>query len=94
MFSPKQLLCKQTGLILGKSVISPVDLSPTGPLRLTQAPYIQLSLRCSQNLKRIGEEMDPLVGVASSDSSTGPHLLVQKPFKLWFEHKESREFYF
>lgn len=32
MLSPKQLLCKQAGLIVGKSVISLVDLSTTCPL--------------------------------------------------------------
>ena len=34
MFFPKQLLCKQTWLLVGKSVISTLDLSSTSPLWL------------------------------------------------------------
>lgn len=60
MLSPKHLLCKQTGHIVGKSVIRPVDLSTTCPLRLRRAPYIQLSLGCFHWEGVDSQVVDPL----------------------------------
>lgn len=93
MFSSKQLLCKQIWLLVGKSVISTLDLSNTSPLWLSRfnnpschssdcLRLLAVGVVCCKSFKILGG-LYPKVVVQSedmSDSRAGLHLLVKRPF--------------
>lgn len=79
-------MCKQTRLLVGKSVISTLDLSNASPLRLSRFNSSSCHWVASRALKYflvgvVGAHpkvVDP--SVAMSDSRAGLHLLVKRPF--------------
>lgn len=82
MFSPKQLLCQQTWLLVGKSVISTLDLSNTSPLWLSRFNNSSCHWAAPRALKYLGGLYPKVVDPSEdmSDSRTGLHLLVKRPF--------------